>query len=103
MTRVNRFQGNADLQRTRELLRRTVNSEHLHRRGPFSLREKDRMRAGFTVACPHPIPLPQGEGEKQYALFDGWISMLLKKVRPGEGDEPWTGPTRHTSEFDAGA
>ena len=32
------------------------------------------MRAGFSAVCPHPDPLPKGEGEKQYALFDGRIS-----------------------------
>ena len=34
------------------------------------------MRASFTAVCPHPDPLPQGEGEKQYALFGGRISIL---------------------------
>jgi hypothetical protein len=32
------------------------------------------MRAGFAVVCPHPDPLPEGEGEKLYALFVGRIS-----------------------------
>jgi hypothetical protein len=36
------------------------------------------MRAGFTAVCPHPGPLPEGEGEKQYALFGGRISNLVK-------------------------
>jgi hypothetical protein len=57
-----------------DLLRRPVNSAHTGLRGPFSLREKDRMRAGFAVVCPHPDPLPEGGGEKLYALFVGRIS-----------------------------
>jgi hypothetical protein len=32
------------------------------------------MRAGFSAVCPHPDPLPEGEGEKQCALFDGRVS-----------------------------
>jgi hypothetical protein len=32
------------------------------------------QRAGFCRVCPHPGPLPQGEGEKQRALFNGRIS-----------------------------
>src|SRR5712691_9549096 len=62
--------------RFRLLLRRTVNSAHLHLRGPFSPREKDRMRTRFTAACTHPGPRPEGEGEKQYAVFSGRISNL---------------------------
>ena len=53
------------------MLERAVNSTRLHRRGRFSLREKDRMRAGFTAIFPHPDPLPEGEGDKQHALFGG--------------------------------
>ena len=50
-----------------------------------------RMRAGFAVVCPHPGPrqplpallyllhpcsrLPEGEGEKRYALFSGRVSI----------------------------
>ena len=34
------------------------------------------MRAGFTAAGPHPGPLPQGEGEKHCAPFDGRVSNL---------------------------
>jgi len=52
-----------------------VRTVHLH--GPFSPREKDKMRAGFTAVFPHPGPLPEGEGEKQYALFDGRISKTV--------------------------
>ncbi len=38
------------------------------------------MRAGFAALCPHPGPLPKGEGEKQYALFDGRISNRDRSV-----------------------
>ena len=64
-----------------DLLRRTANSAHLLLRRPFSLREKDRMRAGITVLCPHPGPLPEGEGEKQYALFTGLLSIIGFSLR----------------------
>jgi hypothetical protein len=38
--------------------------------------KRSRMRAGFTLFCPHPNPLPQGEGEKRHALSGDWISNL---------------------------
>ncbi len=42
-----------------------------------------RMRAGFVVVCPHPGPLPQGEGEKRYALFSGRVSKCSPINKPG--------------------
>ena len=33
------------------------------------------MRVAFAAVIPSPGPLSEGEGEKQYALFSGRISM----------------------------
>jgi hypothetical protein len=41
-----------------------------------------RMRAAFAVVCPHPGPLPQGEGEKRCALFGDRISKNEDPARP---------------------
>ena len=61
--------------------------------------KRSRMRASFTAVCPHPDPLdsgsklrstssihgvvPQGEGEKQYALFGGRISKTRDWIAGG--------------------
>ena len=39
-----------------------------------------RMRAGFAVVCP--LPLPEGEGEKRYALFSGRVSKFGQSNKP---------------------
>jgi hypothetical protein len=47
------------------LLLRAINSSHrCLSPGPFSLREKDRMRVEIQGnSPPHPDPLPEGEGK----------------------------------------
>jgi hypothetical protein len=46
------------------LLRRTENSAQQLLQGPFSLWEKDRMRACFATLMPSPRPSPRGRGRK---------------------------------------
>jgi len=58
------------------LLRRPVNSAHPYiSLGPFSLREKDRMREVLLRFSPLTPTLSRREREKQCALFAGWVSI----------------------------
>ena len=42
-----------------------------------------RMRAGLAVGYPHPGPLPEGEGEKWYALLSSRVSIITMRRAVG--------------------